>query len=166
MLWQSLDFWTWQNVTRDSEPWERAPAMSARFLEAICSFDQVVPEIGKKKSPCPMMVSDTGADPCEPGSPDASDLWVWWGWWGPISPSQLRLWVMLMIRSHSGPRLESSWPLAIIADGRKMRDARLFWLVPGVVGLYPLGGNRSEKININTSYWEIARDEKGSDNGI
>lgn len=34
--------------------------MSTRFLEAICSFDQVVPEIGeKKKSPCPIMVSDT-----------------------------------------------------------------------------------------------------------
>ena len=48
--------------------------MSARFLEAICSFDQVVPEIGKKKSPGPMMVSDTGADLSEPGSPDASDL--------------------------------------------------------------------------------------------
>ena len=37
--------------------------MSARFLEAICGFDQVVPEIGKKKSPCPMMVSDTSDDP-------------------------------------------------------------------------------------------------------
>ena len=36
--------------------------MSARFLEAICSFDQVVPEIGKKKSPCPIMVSDQTSD--------------------------------------------------------------------------------------------------------
>lgn len=122
MLWQSLDFWAWQNVTRDSEPWERDPAMSARFLEAICSFDQVVPEIGKKKSPCPMMVSDTIQKPRLVIQPSELELtfsrcqWlVWWVWWGPISPCQLRLWVMLMIRSHSEPRLESSWPLAIIA---------------------------------------------------
>ena len=61
-------------------------------------------------------------------APDVSDLW-----WGPISPCQCRLWVMLMIRSHS-LRAQTGELLApchhrgsLTADGRKMREMRDFF---------------------------------------
>ena len=162
MLWQSLDFWTWQNVTRDSEPWEPDPVMSTRFLEAICSFDQVVPEIGKKKSPCPIMVSDTdtrGQYKPVSDSPDASvTCEACRVWWGPISPPcQLRPWVMLMIRSHSqSPDWRALGPLpsSRLSDGQTGERCERCETFLARVGrcrvLYSLGGNRSEKININT----------------
>ena len=145
MLWQSLDFWAWQNVTRDSEPWERDPAMSARFLEAICSFDQVVPEIGKKKSPCPMMVSDT-IQKLRPVNHPSERAYL----------LQMPVTCVMSVMRPNQPvsvaavsYVDDSFPLraqtgellapchhrgSLTADGRNMRDARLFWLVSGVVG--------------------------------
>ena len=164
MLWQSLDFWTWQNVTRDSEPWERArPVMSARFLEAICSFDQVVPEIGKEKPPCPIMVSDTNIQaPYKLVITRASE------------PLQMPVRHVECDEAQSAPRVscgrELCWwfvptqspdwralgplPSSRLSDGQtgeRCERCETFLARAGRCRvLYSLGGNRSEKININT----------------